>query len=233
MKREILNRLNTAIKDKQQVALVTEIESGNQTLVFDNMESHGPTLEELVLSETEKALKNDCTTSISIKDRDFFIHVHSPALRLFIVGAVHITKSLVQIANLAGYNITVIDPRSAFGDEERFPGVHISNAWPDEYLNSAKPDNRTALVTLTHDPKIDDPALECILAYPVFYIGSLGSNKTHRQRLERLHEKGFNRQQTSRIHGPIGLNIGAKSPTEIAIAIMAEITESRRICEKT
>ena len=125
--------------------------------------------------------------------------------------------------------MTVIDPRRAFADSERFPGVEVSTEWPDDVLGRAAPDRRTAIVTLTHDPKIDDPALESILASEVFYIGSLGSNRTHGKRLARLHEKGFSEQQTGRIHGPVGLNIGAKSPAEIAISIMAEITEARRM----
>jgi xanthine dehydrogenase accessory factor len=158
-----------------------------------------------------------------------FIAVHNPPLRLIVVGAVHIAKPLLTIARACGYAPTLIDPRDAFGSTARFPGETILNDWPDEALASLGPDARTAVVTLTHDPKLDDPALEIALRSPVFYIGSLGSQKTHARRVERLTAKGFQPDEIARIHAPVGLAIGARTPAEIAVAIMAEITASLRL----
>ena len=229
MKRGMLDRLNADRENKRPVALVSETGAGSQTLVYEDEQTSGEELPQEVLSQARAALANDRSEAVENGDKQYFIQVHNPPLRLFIIGAVHITQPLAQIASLAGYGVTVIDPRRAFADSERFPGIEVSTEWPDDVLGRAAPDRRTAIVTLTHDPKIDDPALESILASEVFYIGSLGSNRTHGKRLVRLHEKGFSEQQTGRIHGPVGLNIGAKSPAEIAISIMAEITEARRM----
>ncbi|MBT3927812.1 MAG: XdhC family protein [Rhodospirillaceae bacterium] len=229
MKRGMLDRLNADRENKRPVALVSETGAGSQTLVYEDEQTSGEELPQEVLSQARAALANDRSEAVENGGKQYFIQVHNPPLRLFIIGAVHITQPLAQIASLAGYGVTVIDPRRAFADSERFPGIEVSTEWPDDVLGRAAPDRRTAIVTLTHDPKIDDPALESILASEVFYIGSLGSNRTHGKRLVRLHEKGFSEQQTGRIHGPVGLNIGAKSPAEIAISIMAEITEARRM----
>jgi xanthine dehydrogenase accessory factor len=229
MKRDILDRLNADRENKRLVALVSNTGSGGQTLVYADAPGCGEDLPEELLSQARTALADDRSTIVENDGKQYFIQVHSPPLRLFVVGAVHITQPLVQFAHLAGYSVTVIDPRRAFADDDRFPGVELSNEWPDDVLGRSTLDRRTAIVTLTHDPKIDDPALETVLASDVFYIGSLGSNRTHGKRLARLHENGFSEQQTGRIHGPIGLNIGAKSPAEIAISIMAEITQARRM----
>ena len=174
------------------------------------------------------ALADDRSAILDADGKPYFIQVHNPPLRLFIVGAVHITQALARMASIAGYAVTVIDPRRAFAEPERFPGLEVSSDWPDDALAAAVVDRRAAIVTLSHDPKIDDPALETVLRSEVFYIGSLGSNRTHGKRLARLHEKGFTTTETDRIHGPVGLNIGAKSPAEIAVSIMAEITQARR-----
>ncbi len=228
MKRDILDRLNADRESKRPVALVSETASGGQTLVYAGTETCGEDLPEELLSQARAALADDRSAAVENGGKQYFIQIHNPPLRLFIVGAVHITQPLAQMAHLAGYGVTVIDPRRAFADGERFPGVEVSTEWPDDVLGRAAPDRRTAIVTLTHDPKIDDPALESILASEVFYIGSLGSNRTHGKRLARLHDKGFSEQLTGCIHGPVGLDIGAKSPAEIAISIMAEITQARR-----
>jgi len=151
-----------------------------------------------------------------------------PKHRLVIIGAVHIAQHLAPMARDAGYDVTVVDPRAAFTESRTFGGAHLVEDWPDELFARMQPDAHTAVVTLTHDPKIDDAALTPALASPAFYIGSLGSRKTHAARLERLAEKGFASEDLQRIHGPVGLNIGAKSPAEIAIAILAEITLVRR-----
>jgi xanthine dehydrogenase accessory factor len=157
-----------------------------------------------------------------------FIAIHNPPLRLVVVGAVHIAQPLLVIARLAGYDPTLIDPREAFGSAERFPGETISHDWPDEAMAAAGLDARTAVVTLSHDPKIDDPAIRAALAAPVFYLGCLGSTRTHAKRLARLEEAGFSAAQIARIHAPVGLDIGAATPAEIAVAVMAQITRVLR-----
>lgn len=158
------------------------------------------------------------------EDGETFVAVHNPPLRLVVVGAVHITQALVPMAVLAGYDPVVIDPRAAFASPERFPGVTLLEDWPDEAVAALGLDARTALVLLTHDPKLDDPALAVGLREKCFYIGALGSKRTHAQRVERMVAAGFGEQDTARIHGPVGLDIGAAGPAEIAIAILAEMT---------
>ncbi len=159
---------------------------------------------------------------------EWFIGIHNPPLRLVIVGAVHIAQPLVTIARLAGYDPVIIDPRTAFAAPERFPGEDLSDLWPDEALLAAPPDSRTAVVTLTHDPKLDDPALRVALRSQAFYVGALGSTRTHAKRVARLQEEGFSADEIARIHAPVGLDIGARNPAEIAVAIMAEITQRLR-----
>ena len=157
-------------------------------------------------------------------DQETFVAVHNPPLRLIVVGAVHIAQALVPMARIAGYDPVIIDPREAFGSQARFPGERILNDWPDEAVAEVGLDPRTALVLLTHDPKLDDPALQAALAADVFYIGALGSTRTHAKRLDRLSAAGFGPEDTARIHGPVGLNIGAAGPSEIAVSILAEMT---------
>lgn len=158
------------------------------------------------------------------EDGATFVAVHNPPLRLVVVGAVHIAQALVPMARIAGYDVAVIDPRAAFASPERFPDVTLLDDWPDEAVAQLGLDSRTALVLLTHDPKLDDPALIAALAGQVFYIGALGSKKTHAARITRMQDAGFSNEQIARIHGPIGLDIGAAGPAEIAIAILAEMT---------
>lgn len=158
-----------------------------------------------------------------------FVGLHNPPLRMAIIGAVHIAQPLVAMAKSAGYDPNVIDPRGAFANEERFPNTKLENEdWPDEALEAWGIDARTAVITLSHDPKIDDPAIIAALKSPAFYIGCLGSKRTHAKRLERLAEAGFVPKDMDRIHGPIGLDIGAKSPTEIAVSILGEVTQTLR-----
>ena len=153
-----------------------------------------------------------------------FVTIHNPPLRLLVVGAVHIAQALVPMARLAGHDAFVIDPREAFGNSARFPDAHILNDWPDEAVAKLGLDTRTALVLLTHDPKLDDPALVLGLRSDAFYIGALGSTRTHAKRCQRLADMGFGPDDLARIHGPIGLNIGAANPAEIAVAILAQMT---------
>ncbi len=158
------------------------------------------------------------------EDGQTFVAVHNPPLRLIVVGAVHIAQALVPMARIAGYDPVLIDPRDAFGSEARFPGETVLQDWPDEAVASLGLDARTALVLLTHDPKLDDPALEAALGASCFYIGALGSTRTHAKRVERMKAAGFDDAQIARIHGPIGLDLGAAGPAEIAVAILAQMT---------
>ena len=153
-----------------------------------------------------------------------FVAVHNPPLRLIVVGAVHIAQALLPMARIAGYDPVLIDPRDAFASDDRFPGETMLQDWPDEAVNQLGLDARTALVLLTHDPKLDDPALMAALSAEPFYIGALGSTRTHAKRVERMTEAGFTREQINRIHGPVGLDIGAAGPAEIALAILAQMT---------
>ncbi|MEX0349760.1 MAG: XdhC family protein [Paracoccaceae bacterium] len=158
------------------------------------------------------------------EDGKTFVAVHNPPLRLIVVGAVHIAQALVPMARIAGYDPVIIDPREAFASSERFPGERILTDWPDEGVAEIGLDTRTALVLLTHDPKLDDPALQAALRADVFYIGALGSKRTHAKRVARMQEAGFTEDQVACIHGPIGLDIGAAGPSEIAVAILAQMT---------
>jgi xanthine dehydrogenase accessory factor len=163
-----------------------------------------------------------------LEDTRTFVAIHNPPLRLIVVGAVHIAQALVPMARIAGYDPTLIDPREAFGSDSRFPGETILHDWPDEAIVKLGLDARTALVLLTHDPKLDDPALEQALRANCFYIGALGSTRTHAKRVERLSAAGFTEQEIGQIHGPIGLDIGASGPAEIAVSILAEMTRVLR-----
>lgn len=162
------------------------------------------------------------------EDGRSFVSVHNPPLRMIVVGAVHIAQPLVRMAALAGYDAAIVDPRPAFAAAARFPGVRLIDAWPDEALAAEGLDARTAVVTLTHDPKLDDPAIRAALGSEVFYLGCLGSTRTHAKRVARLAEAGFGAGAIGRIHAPVGLDIGARSPAEIAVAIMAEVTSVLR-----
>ncbi|KIN77374.1 XdhC family protein [Sulfitobacter mediterraneus] len=161
-------------------------------------------------------------------DGETFIAIHNPPLRMAIVGGVHIAQHLDGMARSVGFDTYIIDPREAFGSEARFPGAQVINEWPDDALQNLGVDARTALVLLTHDPKLDDPAIQCALASGPFYIGALGSSRTHASRRARLAEAGFKQDQIDQIHGPVGLDIGASGPAEIAVSIMAEVIQTLR-----
>jgi len=174
------------------------------------------------------ALADRFTADKSGFDGDWFIGIHNPPLRMMVIGAVHIAQPLMQMARLAGYDATLIDPREAFASQTRFPEAKLVHEWPDDALNAEGLDARTAVVTLTHDPKLDDPAIMVALKSEVFYLGCLGSTRTHAKRVTRLQAAGFREGEIAKIHAPVGADIGAKSPAEIAISIMAEITERLR-----
>jgi xanthine dehydrogenase accessory factor len=162
------------------------------------------------------------------EDGATFVHVHNPPLRMIVVGAVHIAQALLPMARMAGYDVSLIDPRPAFAQETRFPGEAVIEDWPDEAMDALKPDARTAVVTLTHDPKLDDPAISRALGSDIFYLGCLGSTRTHAKRVARLTGAGFTGEQIARIHAPVGLDIGARGPAEIAVSILAEVTKRLR-----
>ncbi len=172
--------------------------------------------------------KADISVAASVRRDAQFVSLYQPVLRLAVVGAVHIAQALIPMAQQLGYEILLIDPRTAFANSARFPGVSMRHDWPDEALQAWGLTRRTAIVTLTHDPKLDDPALQAALASDVFYIGALGSQKTHAARLARLQALGFDDANLARINGPAGLRIGAKTPAEIAISVLAQITETLR-----
>ncbi|MCC5809685.1 MAG: XdhC family protein [Ectothiorhodospiraceae bacterium] len=177
---------------------------------------------------TTEALRRDASRWVEHEGADCLLQVFNAPLRLVVVGAVHVAQLLVSMAQFAGYAVTVVDPRTAFATETRFPGVTLVHQWPGPALEALQPDARTAVVTLTHDAKLDEPALAGALASNAFYIGALGSRKTHAARLERLAAQGIRQETLQRIHGPVGLHIGARSPGEIALSIMAEITQVLR-----
>jgi xanthine dehydrogenase accessory factor len=158
-----------------------------------------------------------------------FLHVFNPPVRVIVVGAVHIAQPLAAMVREAGFSVTVVDPREAFATEDRFPGVPLRNEWPDVALDTLGIDHRTAIVTVTHDPRLDDPALQAALRSDAFYIGALGSRRTHGKRLNRLQEAGFSEADCDRIHAPIGLDISARTPGEIAASVLAEIVAVLRL----
>ena len=220
MKTDIFKALLAARKGRKAVAVVTRISDGTQRLVAQDRLSDDP-----LANVLEEAFRFDQS---GMHDEDF-VHIYNPPLNLVIIGAVHIAQSVIPMASLAGYDITVIDPRGAFATGARFPDVALHAEWPDEILPRFALDARTAMLALTHDPKIDDPALNLALKSKVFYIGALGSKKTQASRQERLKAMGFGDNDLARIHGPIGLAIGAKGAAEIAISILAEMTSCLRL----
>jgi xanthine dehydrogenase accessory factor len=224
MKREILDRLVADRVAKRPAALLTNLDGGGQALIHLEDVQGDLALDAAALDAARTALRADRSGILDLPGRRLFLQVSNPPLRMLVVGAVHISQALVPMASLAGYDVTVIDPRRAFATDARFPDVTLIGEWPDDAMATLRPDHRTAVIALTHDPKIDDPALSVALKSDAFYIGALGSKKTHASRLARLREAGFDDRVLARIHGPIGMRIGAKSPAEIAISILAEVT---------
>ena len=223
MKRDLLDRLLAARAAKRPAALVTDLETGDQALVVDGEAVGTLALDPADLEALGACIRADRSAMDGAGRR--FVQVVNPPLRLIVVGAVHIAQALAPLGSLAGYEVTVIDPRRTWATDARFPGIELITDWPDEVLRTLRPDRRTAIVVLAHDPKLDDPALAVALASDAFYIGALGSTRTHGKRIERLRALGFNPAQLVRIHGPVGLAIGAKGPAEIAIATLAQITQ--------
>jgi xanthine dehydrogenase accessory factor len=222
-----LAELNAERAARRPVILVTDIASGEQRLVKAADMAADP-----LRSELSAHLRMGKSGMVEAGDKRLFLNVYAPTARLVIVGAVHISQALAPIAQSLGYDVTIIDPRTAFASPERFPDVPLIAEWPDVALPPLNVDHYTAFVALTHDPKIDDPALLHAFARDCFYIGALGSRKTHGKRGERLRGQGASDADIARIHAPIGLAIGAVSPSEIAVSIMAEITAALRLPPK-
>jgi len=223
MKSEHLRALNTARRERRPAVLVTRLADGEQRFVSGAEVGADPFAETL-----EAALRAGKSQTVEIEGAAYFLTVEVPAVRLVMIGAVHISQALAPIARIAGLDPIVIDPRTAFASPERFPEIPVLAQWPDEALEAQPLDAFTAIALLTHDPKIDDRALEPALRAECFYIGALGSRKTHARRLERMRAEGFDDAALARIHAPIGLDIGAVSPAEIAVAICGEIIAAQR-----
>ena len=225
MKQHTLSQLINDQNEKKAVALATDIDNGLQTLVYDNTAIGPDKNNEEIQQIARQAMQDDRCKIYEIGGRRIFIEVFNPSLRMLIVGAVHIAQPLSRMASVAGYDVTVIDPRASFATDERFPGITLNGEWPDDGMRDLDPDRRTAIVTLTHDPKLDDPGIEVALKSDAFYIGALGSRKTHAARVERLTAAGFSETAIARIHAPVGLSIGSISPAEIAVSILAQVTD--------
>ena len=219
---ETLKALTEARAAKRPIVVATKLPSGEQLLLPD------PAAPADLAAAATRALDRDESGTQVIGSETWFLHAYNPPLRLIIVGAVHIAQALVPMAAHLGLAVVVVDPRRSFATEERFPNVTVSSEWPDDAMDELKPDVRTAVVTLTHDPKLDDPALDRALKSPAFYIGALGSRRTHARRVARLTELGHTDEVIARIKGPVGLDLGAITAPEIAVSILAEFVAARR-----
>ncbi|WP_448952814.1 XdhC family protein [Labrys neptuniae] len=224
MKLATLQALNQAKAARKAVVLVTDLDSGEERLVDEGAIAADP-----LAALLAQQLRQGRSTTVEHEGRRHFITVHAPPVRLVMIGAVHISQALVPLARLVGQDAIIVDPRTAFATKERFPDVKLLAEWPDIALPPLGIDRYTAFVALTHDPKIDDGALQHALERDCFYVGALGSRKTHTRRVERLRQAGIGDEALARIHAPIGLDIGAISPAEIAVSIMAEITSALRL----
>ena len=222
----LVQALAAAREEHRPVVLATRVAppelAGTQHLLPD------PAVPAPLNEAAAAALAADQSRTVAIGGEQWFLHAHNPQARLIVVGAVHIAQALVPMAAGLGFALVVVDPRRSFASPERFPNVIVLSDWPDEALDALKPDTRSAIVTLTHDPKLDDPALDRALKSPAFYIGALGSRRTHAARLQRLRVLGHGEAELARIHGPVGLDIEAVTAPEIALSILAELVAVRR-----
>jgi xanthine dehydrogenase accessory factor len=227
MKASTLAALQEARAKRRAVALATRLSDAAEALVNRDDANGELAGDAAIVSAARRAMDIGKSETVDIGGAKIFLNVYVPPPRLIIVGAVHIAQSLAPMAAMLEFDVTVVDPRGAWATTQRFPGVKVIKDWADEAFQSMGLDVSTAVVTLTHDPKLDDPALESALKSDVFYIGALGSKRTHAKRKERLAEVGITDEMFARIHGPVGLNIGAKSPAEIAVSILGQIIEVR------
>lgn len=219
----LLAKLNAARGARRAAARVTDLETGEDRLVLKDGVSAEPLADEI-----SARLKSGKSGVVSAGKREVFIQVHVPPPRLVIIGAVHISQALYPMAQACGFDVAIIDPRTAFATKERFSDVALHGDWPEDVLQSVALDAYTAVAAVTHDPKIDDHPLQKAVQADCFYVGALGSRKTHAKRLERLREAGVSDAGLERIHAPIGLDIGAASPAEIAVAVLAQVIEALR-----
>jgi xanthine dehydrogenase accessory factor len=224
VKLETLSAINVERAARRPVIVVTDVANGDQRLVKAADFAADP-----LHAELDRQLRMGKSAMIEVDGKKLFLNVYAPTARLVIIGAVHISQALAPLARSLDYDVTVIDPRTAFASPERFPDVSLIPEWPDVALPPLNIDYYTAFVAVTHDPKIDDPALLHAFACDCFYIGALGSRKTHAKRGDRLKAQGASDADIAKIHAPIGLNIGAVSPSEIAVSIMAQITAELRL----
>ena len=232
MKREILDQLLADRAGKRAVALVTNIDTSVQCLVYADgtifqTDSEPVDTQDDLSDAARRCLTEHRSSAVEIDGSRFIVRTYAPPSRLIVIGAVHIAQALLPMAEQAGFEVHLIDPRTAFGAAARFPGIKVIDEWPDKAVTALSPDASTALVTLSHDPKIDDPALQVALASDAFYVGSLGSRKTHAGRLKRLSALGIDDDKLAQIHAPIGLPLGGRAPAEIAVSILAQIVEVR------
>jgi xanthine dehydrogenase accessory factor len=223
MDRQILARLNEMRRRRQAAILVTDLSGGADRLIVE-----GDVLEDPLADAASAAFRSGKSATLDVGGQSLFLNVHLPPPRIVIIGAVHISQVLARMAALADFDVTIIDPRTAFATPERFEGIDLIADWPVDVLKERPLDSYMALVAVTHDPKIDDEPIIQALKTGCFYVGALGSRKTHAGRLERLRREGMTEADLARIHAPIGLAIGAASPAEIAVAILAEIIGSLR-----
>lgn len=222
MRRATLDALRAARAAGRPVVLATRLSDGQQHLWPDEA------LPGALAEAAQAALDADKPATVALDGEAWFLQPGAPPLRMIIVGAVHVAQALAPLATQLGFAVTVVDPRRAFATEERFAGVTLRHDWPDEALAALAPDGRTAVVTLTHDPKLDDPALDVALRSTAFYVGALGSTRTHAKRVARLRELGHGDAAIARIAAPVGLDIGAVTAPEIALSVMAQVVERRR-----
>ncbi|MDP1749519.1 MAG: XdhC family protein [Reyranella sp.] len=227
MKTETLAALQQARTERTAVTLATRLSDAAETLIYLDRADGAMAGDATLVSAARRAMAIGRSETIDFGGQKIFLNVYVPPPRLIIVGAVHIAQTLAPMATMLDFDVTVVDPRGAWATSARFPDVKVIQDWADEAFQALGLDVSTAVVTLTHDPKLDDPALESALKSDAFYIGALGSRKTHAKRKERLAEVGITDEMFARIHGPVGLNIGAKSPAEIAVSILGQIVEVR------
>lgn len=216
------------LREGKASAVVTRLADGASALVAEGKPEGPLAVPETVLEDAEQAVTEKQSRLVEDGPETYFIEAVAQPRRLVVVGAVHIAQALAPLAKIAGFHVVIVDPRQAFATDERFPDVEVIAEWPEAALGGLALDDQTAVVTLTHDPKLDDPALKAALTSPAFYVGALGSKKTQAKRAERLAALGLDKAALEKIHGPVGLDIGAVSPGEIAVAIMAEIINEIR-----
>jgi xanthine dehydrogenase accessory factor len=227
VKRTLLERIAGSQRRKYAVVLLRALDSGSQWLFDPQDHEHSSEVPEALRPICAAALRRDGASVVEVEGAKYLVQTLSPPHRLIVVGAVHIAQILLPMAQAAGFAGTLIDPRPAFASVDRFPGVDVFDQWPQDAMNELALDDRTAVVTLSHDPKIDEPALAAALNSEAFYIGALGSRRNHAGRRDRLAALGFSPEIIDRIHAPVGLDLGGRAPAEIAVAILAQIIQTR------